>query len=117
MDIAGKKAIVFGGTSGVGLATVKQLAALGAEVVAVSRQPTKAGDVPSGVSLMKCDVRDCDALTLLFRNCGVFDILVNAATGGARSVGPFLEMDMAGFQASFDKLWGSANVIRLAQSI
>ena len=30
MDIAGKKAIVFGGTSGIGLATAKQLAALGA---------------------------------------------------------------------------------------
>ncbi|MCB1804448.1 MAG: SDR family NAD(P)-dependent oxidoreductase, partial [Candidatus Competibacteraceae bacterium] len=37
MNVAGKKAIVFGGTSGIGLATTKQLAALGAEVIAVSR--------------------------------------------------------------------------------
>jgi NAD(P)-dependent dehydrogenase (short-subunit alcohol dehydrogenase family) len=112
MDITGKKAIVFGGTSGVGLATVKQLATLGAEVVAVSRRPNKAGEIPSRVSLIECDVRDRDALALLFRKYAVFDILVSTAPGGARSAGPFLKMDMAGFQASFDKLWGYANVVR-----
>jgi len=46
MDVTGKKAIVFGGTSGIGLATTRQLAALGARVVAVSRDPSKAGDPP-----------------------------------------------------------------------
>jgi NAD(P)-dependent dehydrogenase (short-subunit alcohol dehydrogenase family) len=112
MDVAGKKAIVFGGTSGVGLAAAKQLATLGAEVVAVSRHPNKAGDVPSGISLVECDVRDRDALAVLFRKNAVFDILVSSAPGGARSAGPFLKMDMAGFQASFDKLWGYANVVR-----
>ena len=42
MDISGKKAVVFGGTSGIGLATCHQLIAAGAEVVAVSRDPNKA---------------------------------------------------------------------------
>ena len=37
MNVDGKKAIVFGGTSGIGLATTRQLAALGAKVLAVSR--------------------------------------------------------------------------------
>lgn len=27
-------------------------------------------------------------------------------------MGPFLQMDMDGYQASFDKLWGYANVVR-----
>ncbi|MBV1914426.1 MAG: SDR family oxidoreductase [Pseudomonadales bacterium] len=112
MDIAGKKAIVFGGTSGIGLATARQLAALGAEVVAVSREPEKAVDLPAGVSLKKCDVRDVDALSQLFKDCAPFDILVSTATGGSRSFGPFLEMDIEGYKASFDKLWGYANVIR-----
>lgn len=112
MDITGKKAIVFGGTSGIGLAAAKQLASLGATVVAVSRNPEKAGDVPPGVSLKSCDVRDRDALSRLFHECAPFDILVSAATGGERSIGPFLEMDMDGYQASFDKLWGYANVVR-----
>ena len=40
MDIKGKKAIIFGGTSGIGLATCQELRARGADVVAVSRDPT-----------------------------------------------------------------------------
>lgn len=112
MDITGKKAIVFGGTSGIGLETAKQLATLGATVIAVSRQPEKAGEVPDGISLRQCDVLDREALAQLFRDCAPFDILVSAATGGVRSIGPFLEMDMDGYQASFDKLWGYANVVR-----
>ena len=37
MNLTGKRAVVFGGTSGIGLATVDQLAAEGAEVLAASR--------------------------------------------------------------------------------
>ena len=48
----------------------------------------------------------------LFKECAPFDILISAATGGGRAVGPFLEMDMDGYKASFDKLWGYANVLR-----
>lgn len=113
MGVAGKKALVFGGTSGIGLAAAKQLASLGATVIAVSRNPDKAGDdLPNGMSLKSCDVRDRDALEKLFEECAPFEILVSAATGGERSFGPFLEMDMDGYQASFDKLWGYANVVR-----
>jgi NAD(P)-dependent dehydrogenase (short-subunit alcohol dehydrogenase family) len=112
MDVKGRKAIVFGGTSGIGLAAAKQLAALGAEVVAISRSPEKAGDLPNGITLKKCDVRDRDALQKLLAECAPFDILISAATGGGRAIGPFLEMDMDGYQASFDKLWGYANVVR-----
>jgi len=112
MNVKDRKAIVFGGTSGIGLATAKQLASLGARVIAVSRNPDKAGDVPEGITLKNCDVRDRDALSRLFQECAPFDILVSAATGGTRAIGPFLEMDMDGYQASFDKLWGYANVVR-----
>lgn len=112
MNVSGKKAIVFGGTSGIGLATSKQLAHLEAEVIAVSRNPEKAGEVPVGMTLKQCDVRDREAISQLFQECAPFDILVSAATGGSRAIGPFLEMDMDGYQASFDKLWGYANVVR-----
>ncbi|MFP6746494.1 MAG: SDR family oxidoreductase [Alphaproteobacteria bacterium] len=112
MDVAGKKAVIFGGTSGIGLAAAKQLAALGCEVIAVSRNPDKAGDVPAGISLKQCDVLDRDALSALFLECAPFDILISAATGGSRAMGPFLSMDMDGYKASFDKLWGYANVVR-----
>ena len=112
MDVKNKKAIVFGGTSGIGHAAAKQLIELGANVIAVSRNPEKAGDVPEGISLKACDVRDREALQSLFKECAPFDILISAATGGDRAFGPFLEMDMDGYQASFDKLWGYANVVR-----
>ena len=112
MDVNGKKAIVFGGTSGIGLATTKRLADAGATVVAISRDPSKVGDPPASVTLEKCDVRDREALQALFEKLAPFDILISAATGGARAVGPFLEMDMEGYQNSFDKLWGYTNVVR-----
>lgn len=112
MDISGKKAVVFGGTSGIGLAAVERLAAGGCEVVAISRNPDKAGDMPANVTLKSCDVTDEAAMQALFAECAPFDILVSAATGGDRAIGPFMEMDMEGFRGSFAKLWGYANVIR-----
>lgn len=112
MEVSGKKAIVFGGTSGIGLAAAKQLAALGANVIAISRDPSKAGDVPDGITLAKCDVRDREAMQQLFAEHAPFEILISAATGGSRALGPFLEMDLDGYQGSFDKLWGYANVVR-----
>lgn len=112
MEIKEKKAIVFGGTSGIGLATTAELAARGAAVVAVSRDPSKAGDLPIGVTTMAADVLDRDALVALFAACAPFDILVSSATGGDRALGPFLDMDMDGFQGSFRKVWGYANVVR-----
>jgi len=113
MDVKGRKALVFGGTSGIGLATSKQLAEAGAKVVAISRSPDRAGDLPDGIELAQCDVRDRDGLEALFKAQAPFDILISAATGGDRAIGPFLSMDMDGFQASFDKMWGYANVVRL----
>ena len=58
MDIKDKKAIVFGGTSGIGLATCKELQARGANVVAVSRDPNKAGTSIDGIRLVAVDARD-----------------------------------------------------------
>lgn len=112
MDVSGKKAVVFGGTSGIGLATTRMLAAEGATVVAISRDPSKAGDLPSGVTVEACDVTDAAAVEALLNKLAPYDILVSAATGGARAVGPFLEMDMDGYKGSFAKLWGYAHVVR-----
>lgn len=112
MNVAGKTAVVFGGTSGIGLATCQQLAAKGAKVIAISRNPDKAGDVGANIELKQCDVRDAEALQALFKEIGSIDILISAATGGSRAAGPFLSMDMDGYKGSFDKLWGYANVVR-----
>ncbi|MEO0681503.1 MAG: SDR family oxidoreductase [Pseudomonadota bacterium] len=112
MNVTGKKAVVFGGTSGIGAATVDRLVAAGAEVVAISRDPSKAGAPPAGVTLEACDARDEAAVQALLARLAPYDILISAATGGDRAVGPFLAMDLAGFKGSFDKMWGYATVVR-----
>ena len=112
MDIDGKKAIVFGGTSGIGLSATQMLSDKGAHVVALSRNPEKLQNVPKNVVTKKMNVLDRDALEQFFQEVGEYDILVNSATGGARAVGPFLSMDLDGYRASFDKLWGYTNVVR-----
>ncbi len=112
MDIDGKKAIVFGGTSGIGLSATEMLSDKGAHVVALSRNPEKIQNVPKNVVTKKMNVLDRDALEQFFQEVGEYDILVNSATGGARAVGPFLSMDLDGYRSSFDKLWGYTNVVR-----
>ena len=117
MKIEGRKAIVFGGTSGIGLATTQQLEQLGATVVAGGRSQSNISkaEITTGseVKYRQVDVLDRESLTSLFQEEAPFDILVNCATGGARASGPFLQMDLDAFQLSFRKLWGYTNSVRL----
>ena len=117
MDIKNRKAIVLGGTSGIGLAATRQLEEAGATVVAGSRNAKniEVATESTGprVSFRQVDTLDRDALSKLFQDEAPFDILVNSATGGARASGPFLQMDLDAFQLSFRKLWGYTNSVRL----
>jgi len=72
--------------------------------------------LPAGVTCEACDVRDREAMQKLFEAHAPFDILISAATGGDRALGPFMDMEMDGFASSFDKLWGYANVVRFGAS-
>ncbi len=103
-----KKSLVLGGTSGIGLAIARALVDHGSEVIVGSRR----GQC-EGLPAEKIDVLDREALKRLFAKQGPFDFLINAATGGERAVGPFMEMDLDGFQQSFAKLWGYVNAVRL----
>ena len=117
MDLNGKRAIVFGGTSGIGLAAVQQFEAAGVRVIGCGRSADNiaaAREVTGdNVTFEQIDVLDRDALSALFAANSGFDILISAATGGERASGPFLKMDLDGFQGSFRKLWGYANTVRL----
>src|SRR6266852_2426669 len=76
MMLQGKRAIVLGGSSGIGLAATNQLASEGVSVVAASRHPQRAQQsVRAGVELQVCDVQDREALRALFAASAPFDIL------------------------------------------
>ena len=117
MKLEGKKAIVLGGTSGIGLATTQQLDKAGVSVVAGSRNPahieTAEATTSAHVSYREIDVLNREGLADLFAEEAPYDFLINCATGGARASGPFLQMDLDGFQGSFRKLWGYTNSVRL----
>lgn len=114
MDISGKKIIVFGGTSGIGWATVNLLCQKGGhEILAIGRHPEKIDttQLPS-VTKVKLDVLDEASLKKFFHAYGKFDVLISAATGGTRALGAFKDMSMSDYQNSFAKLWGYTNVVR-----
>jgi len=117
MKIEGRKALILGGTSGIGLAAARQLQARGANVTVMSRSTANIDEARAqlgqAAGFAQLDVLDRDAVAAAFAALAPFDILVNAATGGERATGPFLKMDLDGFQGSFRKLWGYVNSVRL----
>ena len=118
MNAEGKRALVLGGTSGIGLAAARQLRDKGAEVIVMSRSEANharaRAELGEDIEVCTLDVLDREAMAETFARLAPFDILVNAATGGDRATGPFMAMDLDGFQGSFRKLWGYVNSVRLA---
>lgn len=117
-QLKGQNVVVIGGTSGIGLATAIAAADLGAHVWAGGRSPEhldkardKAGDRP--IRFVSVDTHDDAGLRELFAEVGRIDHLVSAATGGSRTLKPFVEQTEQQFQEAFGKLWGYARVARL----
>ncbi len=111
-DLNGKVAVVLGGSSGIGLETVQLLSDSGANVVVGSRRGKLDRNIANTV-VHRVDVLDREGLSAFFAEVGEIDYLVNAATGGARAIGAFMEMDLDGFQGSFAKLWGYTNSVHI----
>ena len=91
--LRGQVAIVTGGTSGIGLATVRCLAALGVTVTAVGIGIDRQLAI-HGVAFRELDVTDAAAMADLIADFDRLDILVNAAGIGVR----FDEHDAAVFE-------------------
>jgi NAD(P)-dependent dehydrogenase (short-subunit alcohol dehydrogenase family) len=116
-SLQGKNVVVIGGTSGIGLATALLAADAGANVWAAGRSQDhleKAGEIAQGkLTLTQLDTHDEEGLKALFESIGTVDHLVSAATGGTRTLAPFVDQTEDQFQAAFGKLWGYAKVARI----
>jgi NAD(P)-dependent dehydrogenase (short-subunit alcohol dehydrogenase family) len=81
MVLAGKKVVVVGGSSGIGLATAVLAKSEGAEVVIASRnaERLKAAAEKIGATAIATDVTSEDSVAGLFRSCGTVDHVVVTA--------------------------------------
>ena len=83
----GKVAVVTGGSSGIGLATARELASLGSEVYLLARDEKRlksvARKLPGKVNTFPCDVREAPSIFSardhIIERSGHLDILVNSA--------------------------------------
>ena len=109
MHFTGKRIVVIGGTSGIGLATAKMASEHGAEVVIASRDSAKLErakvEIGGKVEGHQLNVTDESQVKAFFDKVGQFDHLTTP--GSSVSGGPFLTTDTAVAKADFDsKFWG-----------
>jgi NAD(P)-dependent dehydrogenase (short-subunit alcohol dehydrogenase family) len=109
MRFQGKKIVVIGGSSGMGLATARAAAAEGARVVIASRSEEKLRQaktqIQGSVEGLTINVMDEGSVKAFFDRVGEFDHLT---TPGSEAVlGPFLSLDTQAARKAFDsKFWG-----------
>ncbi|KRE97857.1 short-chain dehydrogenase [Frateuria sp. Soil773] len=104
-----RKIVVLGGSSGMGLATVRLLAEAGHALVATGRDPARLAaalqPLPGDLRGEAFDATDRAQLDAFFGRLGVFDDLVVALSGGEGG-GPFRGLDLAALERGFAaKFW------------
>jgi NAD(P)-dependent dehydrogenase (short-subunit alcohol dehydrogenase family) len=111
MSLSGKRVVVLGGTSGIGLAVAEAAAREGAVSVVVSRDQSRVeaavARLAAGAEGFAVDLTDEAAVEGLFGRIGPFDHLVFTA-GEALQLGPLAEMSLAVGRQFFEtRYWGA----------
>jgi NAD(P)-dependent dehydrogenase (short-subunit alcohol dehydrogenase family) len=116
MSLAGKKVVVVGGSSGIGLSAAESAKREGAEVVVASRnaERLKAAADKIGATAIAADVTSDDSVAALFRATGPVDHVV--VTAAQLRSGPFKTVSMDDVRATLEgKFWGAWRVARTAE--
>lgn len=116
MMLAGKKVVVVGGSSGIGLSTAELAKREGAEVIIASRNAERLNSVAAnlGARAIPADVTSDESVESLFRTCGPVDHVV--VTAAQLKSGPFKTVPMEDVRATMEgKFWGAWRVARSAE--
>src|SRR5476649_1704443 len=111
MDLNGKRIVILGGSSGIGLAVAQAAAREGAAlVIASSRQDridAALQQLPAGTQGQPVDLGHEAAIQALFARLGKFDHLVFTA-GENLKLGPLADTDIAAARGFFElRYWGA----------
>ena len=115
MVLKGKKVVVVGGSSGIGLATAEMAKQEGADVIVASRNAAKLDAVAEKLNAVAipADVTSDQSVIDLFRRSGPVDHVV--VTAAQLKTGPFKTVAMDDVRATMEsKFWGAWRVARAA---
>jgi NAD(P)-dependent dehydrogenase (short-subunit alcohol dehydrogenase family) len=120
MTLTGKRIVILGGSSGIGLGTAQAAAREGAKLVIVSSRKARVDDalaaLPSGTEGHVLDLTDSAAMKALFDQLGDFDHLVFTA-GETLQVGDLASTDLETARHFFDlRYWGAYGAAKYGSS-
>jgi NAD(P)-dependent dehydrogenase (short-subunit alcohol dehydrogenase family) len=106
MDLSkDRKIVIMGGTSGMGLASARQLASRGASVIVTGRNSERAERVRHENPELTVEIADAsssDGLARFYQSIGPFNDLV-LCVSGAKGAGAFPAVDIAELRDGFDE--------------
>src|ERR1700750_2528836 len=116
MQLAGKKVVVVGGSSGIGLSTAELAHREGADVIIASRSAAKLDPIAERLNAIAIptDVTSDESVANLFKASGPVDHVV--VTAAQLRTGPFKTVPMDDVRATMEsKFWGAWRVARSAE--